>query len=416
MRWMIFLARRLLSARRSRGGGVGGMAIFGIAAGVATLVAVLAVMNGFQMGMIESILEIHSHHLRVETDTPLDDLDALRELADELSRVRGVRTVTPVAELQTLARGFWPEPQGIVISAVPPGWPADDPGAAERLTLLAGRFALGSPGTVVLGSELSRTLGVRPGDTIAVTHIPGGGTRPAEEELLVTGLFRTGHLDFDRNWAFVSIDTAVRRLEAQEPLVLGIKLDNRFNDQQVEQRVQRLLGPDQRVVSWRVFNRGIFGALRMEKGMMTMLIGLIFLVVAGSIFQLLRRSIMERSEDIAILQALGAPPGRLRLVFVLEGWMIGAAGTLLGLMVGVMLALNVNGIFAALEAGTELLVQRGVQVFSPAHFYLLEVPVRILPLELFLVGTGAIGISVLASALAARTVAGYRPMELLRGQ
>ncbi|TVR69154.1 MAG: ABC transporter permease [Spirochaetaceae bacterium] len=413
---MIFIARRLLLARRARGAGVGGMAILGIAAGVATLVAVLAVMNGFQMGMIESILEINSHHLRIETDTPLGDHDDLRELAEALSRVRGIRTVSPVAELQTLARGFWPEPQGIVVRAVPPGWPRDDPGAAERMSMIAGRFDLDGPGSVVLGSELARSLGVRTGDSVAVTHIPGGGTRPAEQQLLVTGLFRTGHLDFDRSWAFVSIATAVDLLEAQESTVLGIKLDNRFSDITVEQRIRPLLTPDQRIVSWREYNRGIFGALRVEKGMMTILIGLIFLVVAGSIYQLLRRSIMERSEDIAILQALGAPPGQLRLVFVMEGWMIGAAGTFLGLMTGLALALNVNGIFAALEVLTELLVQRGVRVFSPSHFYILEVPVRILPWELFLVAAGAIGISVLASALAARAVAGYRPMELLRGQ
>jgi lipoprotein-releasing system permease protein len=416
MRWMIFLARRLLLARRARGAGVGGMAIFGIAAGVTTLVAVLAVMNGFQMGMIESILEINSHHLRLETTTPLARYGELDQLREAVSRVRGVQSVTPVAELQTLARGFWPESQGIVIRAVPPRWPEGDRGAAEKLTITSGTFDLAVPGTVVLGSELARSLGVRPGDAIAVTHIPGGGTRPVEEQMIVTGVFRTGHLDFDRTWAFVSIDTAVQRLQAREPAVLGIKLDNRYADTLVEERLQPLLSPEQRIVSWREFNRGIFGALRVEKGMMTLLIGLIFLVVAGSIYQLLRRSIMERSEDIAILQALGAPPAQLRLVFVLEGWMIGTVGTFIGLVTGLVLAINVNGLFAFLERVTELAGQRGVQVFSPAHFYLLEVPVRIIPLELFLVSLGAIGVSVLASVLAARSLAGYRPMELLRGQ
>lgn len=416
MRWMVFVARRMLLARRARGGGTGALAIFGVGAGVATLVAVLAVMNGFQMGMIESILEINSYHLRVETQTAVDDYRETDALVDDLRGVRGVQSVTPTVELQTLARGFWPEAQGIVVRAVPANWPQDDPGAAATLEMLVGDFDLRPDRSVVLGSELARSLGVRVGDPVAVTHIPGGGTRPTEQQLVVTGLFRTGHLDFDRNWAFVSLDTAVRHLEALETVVLGVKIENRFADTVVEDRIAPRLPADARVVSWREYNRGIFGALRVEKSMMILLIGLIFLVVAGNIYQLLRRSIMERSEEIAILQALGAPAGNLRFVFVLEGWMIGIVGTITGLVVGLVLALNVNGIFVALEVITALLTSRGVRVFSPAYFYLQEVPVRVLLEEVFLVAAGAIGISVVAATLAARSVAGYRPMELLRGR
>lgn len=416
MRWMIFVARRLLGTGRTRGAGVGAMAVFGIAAGTATLVAVLAVMNGFQLGMIESILEINSHHLRIETETLLEDYRELDDLARSVAAMAGVSSVAPGAELQTLARGAWPQPEGIVIRAVPPRWPELDRGAAEKLVITSGSFDLSRTGTVVLGRELARGLGVMVGQAIAVTHIPGGGTRPTEQRLTVTGLFRTGHLDFDRNWAFVSIETAVETLDAREPVVLGVKLENRFADPLMADRIAPLLEDQQRIVSWREYNRGIFGALRVEKGMMTVLIGLIFLVVAGSINQLLRRGIMERSEDIAILQALGAPPRHLQFVFVLEGWMIGVTGTFLGLIVGLALSLNVNRIFSALEAVTAVLARQGVQVFSPAHFYLLEIPVRILPVELFLVSAGAIGVSVAASALAARSVVRYRPMELLRGR
>lgn len=416
MRWTFFFARRLLVARRTRGTGTGRLAVFGIAAGVATLVAVLAVMNGFQMGMIESILEVNSHHLRLETETEVNDHRALDGLITRIREVRGVRSVTPITEVQTLARGFWPEPQGIVIKAVPERWLQEDRGAAETLTITVGDFELHTDRSVVLGSELARSLGVRVGDSVSVTHIPGGGMRPTEQQLTVTGLFRTGYLDFDRSLAFVSLATAVEHLEAREAIVLGIKLDNRFSDPLMRERLLPLLGPGQQIVTWREFNRGIFNALRVEKGMMTVLIALIFLVVAGSIYQLLRRSILERSEDIAILQALGAPAGHLRFVFVLEGWMIGITGTFVGMMTGLVLALNINAIFNALEAITTLLTRQGIRVFSPAHFYLLEVPVRILPMELFLVSAGAIGISVLAATLAARSVARYRPMELLRGR
>lgn len=419
-RWVFFVARRMLQAGRRRGAGAGGLAVFGVAAGVATLVAVLAVMNGFQLGTIESILEVNSHHLRVETDRTIHeysrdtpDGDTV-DLINRISAVRGVASVTPLVEMQTLARGYWRDTQGIVVRAVPPDWLERDHGAREQLAITSGTFDVRSRGTVVLGSELARSMGVRPGDTIAVTHIPGGGTRPAEEELLVTGLFRTGYLDFDRTWGFVSLETAAENLESRDTVALGIKLVDRFNDVAVQQAIAGVTGHP--VVSWREYNRGIFGALRVEKAMMVFLIAMMFLVVAGNIYQLLRRSVMERSEEIAILRALGASPREVRRIFVVEGWMIGIPGTAVGLLTGVALSVNVNAVFDILEHATEVLTTRGVRVFSPTYFYLLEVPVRVLPVELFLVAAGSLGICVAAAALAARTVGHHKPLDLLRGE
>ncbi|SIQ80228.1 lipoprotein-releasing system permease protein [Alkalispirochaeta americana] len=414
--WIVFVSRRLLVARRSRGGGAGLFSILGIAAGVTTLVAVLAVMNGFQMGMIENILEVNSSHLRLYTPYSADSPDRAEEVADLLRPLRGVRSVTVSAELQTLVRGYWAEPRGAVIRAVPPDWLQQDPGAADQLKIVEGDFDLRSRGGVVVGQQLARSLGVRLGDTLAVTHIPGGGLRPAEEALEIRGIFRTGYLDYDLGWAFVSLATAAEDLKAREELVLGVKLDNRYGDQAAAELISRKVGPGYPLVSWRVFNRGIFGALRAEKGMMTLLISLIFLVVSGNIYQLLRRSILERSEDIAILRALGAPDRSVRSVFILEGWMIGVVGSALGLLGGLFLALNVNEIFAALETLSGFFLQRGARIFSPSHFYIQEVPVRIFPEELFLVCLGATGVSVFSAMMAVRAVAEYRPMELLRSR
>ncbi|POR01641.1 hypothetical protein AU468_07830 [Alkalispirochaeta sphaeroplastigenens] len=414
--WIVFVARRLLVSGRSRGGGAGLFSILGIAAGVATLVAVLSVMNGFQMGMIENILEVNSSHLRLYTPYQAGSPEQAEKVASRLRFLGGVRSVTVSAELQTLVRGYWAEPRGAVIRAVPPDWLAQDPGAAGQIEMVQGAFDLETRGTVVIGQQLARGLGLRLGDNLAVTHIPGGGLRPAEEVLEVRGIFRTGYLDYDQGWAFVSLATAAGDLHAREELVLGIKLDNRYGDQAAAGIISREAGPGYELVSWRVFNRGIFGALRAEKGMMTLLISLIFLVVSGNIYQLLRRNILERSEDIAILRALGAPDRSVRSVFILEGWMIGVAGSLLGLLAGLFLALNVNEIFGALEALSGLFLQRGARIFSPAHFYIQEVPVRVIPGELFLVVLGATGVSVFSAMMAVRAVAEYRPMELLRSR
>lgn len=414
--WTLFVARRFLGTGRSRGAGASGLSIAGIAAGTATLIVVLAVMNGFQLGTIESILEVNSFHLRLLTGRPVGEDDEIDAIVEALARSSSVAAAIPSVEIQTLARGFWPEPQGILIRGVPADWLARDAGAARQISVVSGRFNVQTEDSIVVGSELARALGVRVGDPMAVTHIPSGGTRPTEVSLTVTGIFRTGFLDFDRSWAFTSLTTAAATLEATDPIVVGIKLANRFRDDEAAAEVRSLVPEAWQVETWREYNRGIFGALRVEKSMMVFLVALIFVVVAGNIYQLLRRSILERSEEIAILRALGARPEDLRTVFALEGWLIGVFGTILGTLIGLFVAYNINGIFAVLETAAELLGGRGFLVFSAAHFYIQGIPARILPGELLLIAAGAIGSAVLSSRLAGRTVIQRMPNEILRSE
>jgi lipoprotein-releasing system permease protein len=414
--WTFFVARRFLGTGRSRGAGASGLSIAGIAAGTATLIVVLAVMNGFQLGTIESILEVNSFHLRLLTRRPAGERDEIDGIVERLSRSSSVAAAIPSVEIQTLARGFWPEPQGILIRGVPADWLDRDVRAADRITLVRGSFDVAGEDSIVIGSELARALGLRVGDPMAVTHIPAGSTRPTEVSLTVTGIFRTGFLDFDRSWAFVGLSTAAATLNATDPVVVGIKLTDRFRDEAAATELRALIPGEWEIENWREYNRGIFGALRVEKSMMVFLVALIFVVVAGNIYQLLRRSILERSEEIAILRALGARPGDLRAVFALEGWLIGISGTLLGTLIGLFVAYNIDGIFAFLESVAGLLGGRGFLVFSAAHFYIEGVPARILPRELLLIAAGAIGSAVLSSRLAGRTVVQRMPNEILRSE
>jgi lipoprotein-releasing system permease protein len=244
------------------------------------------------------------------------------------------------------------------------------------------------------------------------------------------------------------METAGEFLNATDPVVYGIKIRDRFDVDRVVRRLESAdydgagdneLG-DRRddtvagdneigqrrddtgaastptITTWREFNRGIFGALRMEKSMMVFLVGLIFLVVAGNIYQLLKRSILERSEEIAILRAIGAGAGELRLVFVLEGWLIGVIGTVVGISLGLFISGTVNELFAILEWVTRTLGDRGIRVFSPAYFYIEEIPREIAPGELLAIAVGAIGVSVAAARWAAAAVVRVHPMELLRNE
>jgi lipoprotein-releasing system permease protein len=195
-----------------------------------------------------------------------------------------------------------------------------------------------------------------------------------------------------------------------------VKLINRFRDAEAAERLRATLPAEWSLENWRQYNSGIFGALRVEKAMMVFLVALIFVVVAGNIFQLLRRSILERSEEIAILRALGARQGEIRRVFALEGWYIGIAGTVVGTTVGLLIAGNINGIFGLLESLAGLVGNNAPLVFSPAFFYLESVPARILPGELVLVGAGAVGSSAASSWLAGRSAVRRMPMDLLRSE
>ncbi len=195
-----------------------------------------------------------------------------------------------------------------------------------------------------------------------------------------------------------------------------MKLANRFRDSEVVPDLRASVPDAWRVATWREYNRGIFGALRAEKTMMVFLVALIFVVVAGNIFQLLRRSILERSEEIAILRALGAGARDVRRVFALEGWIIGIVGAAVGTAVGLLIAGNIDAIFAAAERIALWVGNSGVSVFSPAHFYIDGVPSEISPAEIVTIGSGAIASAAVSAWLAGRTVVHRRPMELLRSE
>ena len=387
--------------------------VVGVTVGVATLTAVLGVMNGFQLGFIESILEISSYHLQLE----MPGGGRLEEQAlERLRRLPGVRAVVPFSEHQLLAEGRL-DPRGCLLRGLPAGVASLDAGFAARLALADGTLDLDGPAQVVLGAELARYLGVGVGDAVGLLAL-GDGLAPERRTYLVTGLFRSGYYEFDLGWAFA-------RLGAEDPVRYGIKIRNRFRDREAAQEVRRALGAGgYRLESWREFNRAFFGALRMEKLTMMVLIGLIFVVVGFNIYHGLRRAVRERFEEIGVLKALGATDGAVGRIFLAEGLAIGLAGSALGLALGLLASANVNGLFRAVEwlvnAAGALIARLAAPIgerfslFSPAYFYLSEVPSRVLFPEAFLVVLFALGSCAAAAGFAARATRNVRPMEVLR--
>jgi lipoprotein-releasing system permease protein len=257
-----------------------------------------------------------------------------------------------------------------------------------------------------------------------------GDLQPSRRLYQVVGLFRSGYYEFDLGWAFFSLEEgSALNSGTPAPVTIGVKIQNRFRDQQAAGAIQNVLGSEKyRIVSWREFNRAFFGALRMEKVMMTVLIGLIFVVVGFNIHHSLQRAVRERFEEIGLLKALGASDRAVRRVFVLDGLLIGTIGSLIGLLLGLLISVNIDAVFRFAEmvvnAGLGLvdmllfpLVQSTstrFSLFSPAYFYITEVPSTVLLREAVLIVLFAVFSPTVAAAAAAARVKEVKPAEVLR--
>jgi lipoprotein-releasing system permease protein len=437
--WISFVAGRYVSRGR-RNSPSPLLAILGIATGVLALIVILAVMNGFQMGFIESILEISSYHLRLESFPPKD----MAELRNRAEAIPEIQAVVPFREFQGLIRAGKEGQQAALIRGLPPDAPEIDAAMGSKLVFEAGAFDIADEHSILLGAELARRLSVRPGDELvlfSITDLFSGGPAASEpasgseepeagaltDTFRVTGIFRTGFYEYDLSWGFVNIAAAEKISGAA--LTLGLKLKNRWQDGRVMELTRKALagapGADAlKLTSWRDYNRAFFSALRTEKLFMFLLVGLIFIVVGLNIFQAQRRAVLERREEIGLLRAVGASSAAVRLVFVWDGAIIGFAGSAAGLCLGLLIAANIPVFFTLLErlvnffVGAANLVLGGAAgefaIFSPTVFYIKEIPSRLIPQEVFFICMFGFLSALLAAWFASGKAARTGPAEVLR--
>jgi ABC-type transport system, involved in lipoprotein release, permease component len=417
--WIWFVAGRFGNAdSRGRSALTSMLAALGIAFGVLALIVILSVMNGFQMGYIESILEVSSAHVRVT--------GAESDIA-HIGALPGVRTVSVFTESQTLMQGAYGSQQGALVRAVNPRIRDTDEGFARSAKIVEGSFDLSRPRTIVLGCELARMLSVGVGDTVSLLAVSGSASTdlvPADASLVVTGLLKTGYYAIDNSFSFVSRETGDRLFGHGDTVLAGVKLANSDSDREFLSRLAADF-PALKAESWRSYNRAFFGALRVEKNMLLFLVILIFLVVTVNIYNSMRKSVYERREEISVLNALGSSPRDIRLVFIMNGLGIGLAGGLLGLISGLFLSVRINDVFAFAEEavnGVNLFVAALLEIppgqaftlFSPEYFYMDAIPVRIqFPEVLFVFLFGSLS-AAFAAWLASRAITKLKPAEVLR--
>ena len=403
------------------------LAVAGIAIGVMALISVLGVMNGFQYGFIEDIININSFHIRVYSNkNTIDD-----EVLYLLNNIDGVQSVLPFVDIQTLIKGDFSDFEAVNIRSVPGNIEDYDPIMSKQLNLVNGELNLKKDNSILLGNQLAARLGVGINDNISLVSMEGSNFKtlsPSDSILKITGLFQSGYYNFDRSMGFTIFSNSQSLASGKENLIYGIKLNDKFKDKTIRLAITEMLGNNYEVQSWRVFNSSFFGALRTEKTAMMLVIGLIFIVVGVNIKHSLERSVVERKEEIGVFLSLGSTSLSIRTVFIIEGFIIGITGAVIGLVLGLLIASNINIIFSSLDfflGFFEVVIQlifspftalniEIASIFSTKNFYISEIPVRIVFSEILFVFLFAVLSSTWAAYSASKIVSMYRPAEVLR--
>ncbi|MFZ5566420.1 MAG: lipoprotein-releasing ABC transporter permease subunit [Pseudomonadota bacterium] len=345
---------------------ISGVSMLGIALGVAALIIVLSVMNGFQKEVRDRMLSVVSH---IEIFSPYGQAlpDAARTLAEARANPQVIGAAPFIGTQALLARGE--DMKGAIVRGIDPALEGEVTdlaaalrgGALERL--VAGEFG------VVLGRDLARQLGVQQGDKVTLVAPSGqvtpAGVVPRMKQMTVVGTFDSGHYEYDAGLVLLHVDDAARIFRLEGPTGIRLKLQDLHQAREVGGQLAATLSGDLLIRDWTRQNRNWFAAVQLEKRMMFIILTLIVAVAAFNLVSTLVMTVTDKRADIAILRTLGASPGSIMGIFVVQGATVGVIGTLAGLLLGLGVAFNIDVIVPALES----LLQAS---FLPKDIYLIS--------------------------------------------
>lgn len=409
MRFELFVALRYLLALRRQSfiALISLFAVLGVSLGVAALIVVLGVMNGFTTDLRDKILGVNAHAIVGNLDGGISDPDKILPIVRAQQGVAGAMPFIYSEVMISSARGV----KGVVLRGI-------DPDAAGQVLSLPKDMVEGQvsdldslhggglPG-IIIGNELATRLGLSVGSTLNLLSPTGtktaAGFTPKVKLFTVVGTFRTGMYEYDSSLAFVNLPAARDLLGYSGTLVSGleIRLVDVYEAGDVAKRVSSALGGHPFYVRhWMEMNANLFAALKLEKTAMFVILVMIVLVGSFSIVTTLVMLVMEKTRDIAVLMSMGATPRTIQNIFMLQGTIIGTLGTCLGFGLGVPLC---------------LLLKKYQFIELPKNVYPVDyLPIRLDAMDLTLVGVAAFGLCFLATLYPARQAARLRPTEALR--
>ncbi len=329
---------------------ISGVSMLGISLGVAALIIVLSVMNGFQKEVRDRMLGVVSHvEIYGAGGLPLAEPQQTMEQARRQPQVQAAAPF--VATQALLARGE--DMRGTLVRGIDPALEPDITELARKLR--DGPFARLVPGEfgLVVGAELARQMGLREGDAVTLIA-PGGQVTPAGvvprlKQMKVVGVFDAGHYEFDSGLVMMHIDDAQRLFRLEGPTGVRLRLADLHRAPEVAAQLAAAMGEGVVVRDWTKQNRTWFAAVQLEKRMMFIILTLIVAVAAFNLVSTLVMTVTDKRADIAILRTLGASPASVMGIFVVQGATVGVAGTLSGLLLGLAVAFNIDVIVPAIE-------------------------------------------------------------------
>ncbi len=381
----------------------------GIALGVAALIVVLSVMNGFQKELRTRILGVASHVQISSLDGSLPDWPRVSQLARAHPRVQA--TAPYVSAQGLISNGQ--DVQGVMIRGIIPE-------EEERVAELGQHMKVGDlkdlrPGGfgIVLGAELAQTLGARVGEKLVVIAPQGqvtpAGILPRIKQFTLIGIFQVGMYEYDSGLALVRMEDA-QRLYRMDNAVSGVrlKLDDLFQAPVVAQELSQTLPPEVYAADWTRSHANFFRAVAIEKRVMFIILTLIVAVAAFNIVSTLVMAVTDKLSDIAILRTLGATPVSILKIFMVQGTLIGVIGTLLGIVCGALLAINIDVVVPAIENTF------GVHFLDPSVYYIKDLPSDLQWSDVITVGGVSLVLSLVATIYPSLRAARVNPAEALR--
>lgn len=346
IKWMNFISSRFSKVdSKGRTAVTSALSSLGICFGVMALIVVISVMNGFQMEFIDAIMEISSYHIRV---SDIGDENLFESWCGDQDFVV---CADPFYEAQGLMVSLNGRESAALVRAVSPDILEEDLGFEKEVRMISGDFDLSSPDYIVLGNDLARTLGARVGGTVNIYALSGStdvSLISQDREFLVTGIFYAKYADINSAYSFISLESGKNQFGSGAKKIYGLKLKDSNRDGSAIPKIKAAF-PDSSCESWRTYNRTFFGALRIEKNMLMMLVFLIFVVVAINIYNGMRRMVYERRDDIAVLSALGGTRSEIQSVFIIKGLVTGIKGAVPGLLLGLCISINMKKVFIFLS-------------------------------------------------------------------
>ena len=407
-----FIAFRYLGSKRKEGliSVIAWFSLVGIALGVATLIIVMSVMNGFRTELLTRILGLNGHITVYDRQAPIKDFS---QLALRIGEIPSVLYVTPQIQGQAMIM-IDGKATGVLIRGLDPLIMQNK--SLIKKNIVAGKLKeFGSGADIVIGKRLADRIGVAFGDKVLLisptSSTTAFGNMPRIKAFKVAAVFNVGMYEYDNTFAYMPLSQAQLFFKSGDAVnALEVEIKNPAKVEELREKLEKVLSGNRYALDWKQRNSSFFNALKVERNVMFLILTLIILVAAFNIISSMIMLVYDKTSSIAILRTMGASRAAITRIFFLSGSIVGFVGTAAGLVLGVVFCLNIESIRGLMESLT------GTELFSAEIYFLSKLPAEIAWIEVAYVVAMALFLTFIASIYPAWRASRTEPAEVLRGE